>query len=161
MRIFRTATMAEPCANDATGAKPHRGRSRASGYARGPRPGRLGVAKWAPVLAMAGAGVTFVLYIMTTMNASMADKLVAVTRSIEERDRRINVRFDEMDKRINGQLAAMDQRYDGRFAAMERRLERPEVRADRTDERLTRVEAQLTTMDTKLDRVLEHVSSRR
>lgn len=161
MRILRTAEMAEHCANDAIDAKPRRGRSRAPGDAGGPPPGRFGVAEWAPVLAMVGAGVTFVLYIMTTINASMADKLVAVTRSIEELDKRINTRFDEMDKRFNGQLAAMDQRYDGRFAAMDKRLERLEVRADRTDERLNKVEVQLTTMDAKLDRVLDHVARRR
>ncbi|PLP98095.1 hypothetical protein CYJ10_23500 [Cupriavidus pauculus] len=119
------------------------------------------MAEWAPVLAMVGAGVTFVLYITTTINASTADKLVAVTRSIEELDKRVNVRFDEMDKRFTGQLVALDQRYGGMFAAMDKRLERLEVRADRTDERLNKVEVQLTTMDAKLDRVLEHVTRRR
>ena len=97
-----------------------------------------------------GAGVMIVLYIMTTINASTADKLTGVTRSIEELDKRRNIRFDEMDRR-----------YDVRFGAMEQRLERLELRADRTDERLGKVETRLTGIDAKLDRVLEHVAKRR
>lgn len=162
MRIFGPArTAAEACANDAIDGKQHAGKSRTTGYAEGPRPGRHGMAEWAPALAMVGAGVTFVLYIMTTINASTADKLVAVTRSIEEMDKRLNLRFEEMDKRFNGQLDAMDQRHGVRFDALEKRLERLEVRADRTDERLGKVETRLTAMDAKLDRVLEHVVKRR
>ncbi|WP_066741092.1 hypothetical protein [Cupriavidus sp. D384] len=108
------------------------------------------MADWAPVLAMVGAGVMFVLYIMTTINASMADKPVAVTRSIDELDKRVNVRFDEMDKRFNGQ-----------FDAMGKRMDRLEARVDRTDERLSKLETQLTSMDAKLDRVLELAIRRR
>jgi hypothetical protein len=144
------AITAEDCANDAMDVRRHSGRSRAAGYAEGPRPGRHGMADWAPTLAMVGAGVMIVLYIMTTINASTADKLTGVTRSIEELDKRRNIRFDEMDRR-----------YDVRFGAMEQRLERLELRADRTDERLGKVETRLTGIDAKLDRVLEHVAKRR
>lgn len=144
------AITAEDCANDAMNVRRHSGKPRPSGHAEGPQPGRHGMADWAPTLAMVGAGVMFVLYIMTTINASTADKLAGVTRSIEELDKRMNIRFDDMDRR-----------YEVRFGAMEQRMERLELRADRTDERLGKVEARLTGIDAKLDRVLELVVKRR
>ena len=109
---------------------------------RASRPWHRGGVEWLTVLGMVGAGVTFVLFVMATINTSTTEKLGAVMRAIDEMDKRMDIRFEEMDRRHNNQLVAMGGRLD-----------RQEAHAGRTDERLTKVEVRLERIDFKLERM--------
>lgn len=145
---------------------------------RASRPWHRGGVEWLTVLGMVGAGVTFVLFVMATINTSTTEKLGAVMRAIDEMDKRMDIRFEEMDRRHNNQLVAMGGRLDRqeahagrtdeRLTKVEVRLERIDFSLERMDSRLDgmgahlkEVDSKLKGMDAKLDRVLEHLPRRK
>lgn len=158
MATFGYAASDEGSANDASGPQRHAGSGQSSEGRDGPRPERGGFEKWARQLGMIGAGVSFVLYIMSVINASTAERVTGVTRSIDELDKRSGVRFEEMDKRIANQFSAMDQRFTERLAAMDQRFTERLAAMDQSftersaamDQKFT---GQLVAMDKRLERI--------
>jgi septal ring factor EnvC (AmiA/AmiB activator) len=94
--------------------------------------------------AGAAAGIALIFSVMVWISSSTQDKVDKGTAPL-------TVQIGEMDKRLSGRLDAVDKRLTEGFAAVDKRLDRVEAHADKTDERLSRMEANLNRIDSQID----------